>query len=162
MTRYCFEGTQSQQNDHIHFQRFLGFHVEISDCITDPKIDIQFGKDTFRRQVAQDIEIIAEVFCAISAAAGKPSFRIEYEGSGKTTYELIERKTVTYFRKHYYRGHYRALMRIPANGIITCTVTDDLGEYLADRAITVKGRQQAQNTINTGDVWFYSFRTFDI
>ena len=121
-----------QHNDCIHFLTFLWFHNEIFCYITDPKIVIQFGKDTIRRQVAQYIELITDVFCTISAAAGKPSFRIEYEGPRNTKYKLIEKKTVTYFSRYNHRGQHRALIRIPANGIIT--VTDDLGEYFADQA----------------------------
>ena len=133
---------------------FYLFIMKICYYILDPKIDIQFDEGPFRRQVEQDVESVIDVFCSINAAAGKPRFRIGYESSGYTKHEIIDEETDTDFRKHHYRGQHRALMRIPASGVITCTVTDDLDEYFAERTITVQGRHKPQGAIISGDELF--------
>ena len=82
---------------------------------------------------------LTDATCTIDAAVGEPIFAMVYKGPRQSEYEsIISNTTMEYIGRGFYRAIYRAVIRIPGTGSLSCTVTDAIGSYTSDKAIIQK------------------------
>ena len=79
---------------------------------------------------------LTDAICTIDAAVGEPNFAMVYKGPRQSEYEsIICNTTIVYIGRGFYRAIYRAVIRLPGTGSLSCTVTDAVGSYTSDKAI---------------------------
>ena len=81
---------------------------------------------------------LTDLHCSVDFAAGAPHFAIEYSSGSKVVDAIHETTDVMQGANNLGFIH-NVILRLPEYCNVTCTVTDDLGTYVAMEAVISKG-----------------------
>ena len=115
--------------------------ILITDCLqhsADPSVTIQTSNIPEHHTIDGHETYLTDVRCTVDVAAGKPHFTIEYS-SGPKAVDIIQETTKVMQGVNDLGYIHHAIMRLPVHGEVTCTVTDDLGTYIATKTVVSKG-----------------------
>ena len=79
-----------------------------------------------------------DVVCMVNLAAGQPKFILVSNDNDR--FVLLSEYVSTESRRNYFNGALHVTAVAPLNGRITCTVTDDLGNYQKSKRIQISGK----------------------
>ena len=104
----------------------------------DPLVSIHSSNAPVHNTIDRQATYLTDLHCSVDVAAGKPHFTIEYSSGLKAVNVIQETSDVLQGANGLGFIHH-AIMRLPEYDNATCTVTDDLGTYVATETVISKG-----------------------
>ena len=104
----------------------------------DPTVDIYSSNAPVHYPIDEQATYLTDLYCSVDFAAGTPDFTIKY-ASGPKAVDVIHETTNAMPGVTGLEFVHNAIIRLPESGDVICTVTDDLGVYVATKSIISKG-----------------------
>ena len=104
----------------------------------DPAVEIYSSNAPVRHGIEEQATYLTDFHCIVDFAAGTPHFTVQY-APGPKAIDVIHETTDVMPGAADLGFVHSAIMRLPEYSDVICTVTDNIGTYVATKTIISKG-----------------------